>query len=1163
MRYLCVLVSLVLTTTFLQGQTWKTINPEGLSGDRRIVPKQARILQVDPESLRSSLFLAPHEAETSPEAGGMPLILPAPGRGTVEFRIVAYDLMAAEDRERFPNIRTWYGYNTDNPAQTIFLDWTERGFHASVRGGDGPSYYIDPLFRGELAYYQLYRREDLPEPAVPFHCETPGEEANDVEVGERSNLAGDCVLRQYTVAVSATVEYSNYHGAIVPADAAFVQSAVVTSLNRVNQVFTQEISLRLELIAGNDAVYFYSQADNPFSDNGVGTLLSENTDIQNDRLGPGSFDLGHVYTRAGNNGVARLRSGCDAGSAGAGATSGSAPEGDFFNIDYVAHEMGHQLGANHTQNNSCNYSSSAGMEPGSASTIMGYAGICSPNVQNRSDDYFHGRSIEEITDFIEFGSGGSCATVVNSSLNNPTVSGPADQLIPRQTPFRLTGVASGNGNLTYGWDQYDVEQGTMPPQSTNTQGPMFRSIRPTDDPVRYFPNLPDLTNGIDPQWEELPEVARDMNFRLTTRNANSTYGCAGEHEVILSVDGQQGPFRVVDPIGSTQWSAGQIAQIQWEVAGTDAPAFNSPEVDILLSLDGGQTYQTVLAGTPNDGFAEIPVPSTLSNEVRVLVQSTGNVFFNLSEQNHVIVTDAGQPTVTLSPVGATAISDCFSANDEVSFTFQTTSAGGASAPLSLSVTGLPAGASVVFVPDAPRPGGSFTATISGLSSVPAGTYPFSVNALSGEANLIADVEITKQSGGGGSGPVVFGPSGAGIDLRPTLSGQNTGADTYTIQLSEMPNFSDLLLDITTTEPEYTLSEYLVGNKTYYWRIRSANGTSGCGVSNWTEASFSTGDCLVFSSSDAPVPISTGPPTQIAEMSVNVPVNGSILDLDVYQLEVDHTYLNDLEIRLISPQGNPTLLFDRSCGANDNLLMSFDDEASTNSFNCPPTAPGIFVRPPSAPLSGYDGNSITGKWILEVRDLANLDGGSLNTFSLKACLENRSLPVSYVFFTAQAREKDILLSWETSEEEDNKGFYVERSNSINAPQWQTLGFVPAGADYQYADREALPNRDYFYRLRQTDLDGTVHYSDIRRARLGGGATDFLAVFPNPGDGMYSYQHGLGEALPYSLFDGRGQLLESGELAPESGTLHLRSRPNGVYYLRVRHASFEKSIRLLKL
>lgn len=1162
MRYLMVLAGVLVTNLFLFGQTWKTISSNNLSGDRRIVPKAARLFQIDPEALRSTLLLAPHESAVSPGDSELTVTLPLPNRGTVDFRIVAYNLMAAEDQARYPGIHTWYGVNPDHPGQTVFLDWTERGFHAAVRGGGEPAYYIDPLYRGQLEYYQLYRKEDLSKPTEPFFCEA-SEAAPGTEVGERSGSAGDCVLRQYTVAISSTVQYSNYHGATSSADAGLVQSAVVTSLNRINQIFTQEISLRLELIAGNDAVYFYGQADNPFSDNSVGTLLSENTDIQNNRLGSGAFDLGHVYTQAGNNGVARLRSGCDAGSAGAGATSGSAPEGEFFNIDYVAHEMGHQLGANHTQNNGCNYSSSAGMEPGSASTIMGYAGICSPNVQSRSDDYFHGRSIQEITNFLELGSGGSCATIINTSLNTPTVSGPADQMIPRETPFRLRGVASGNGTLTYGWEQYNVEQAVMPPRSTNGRGPMFRSFRPATSPVRYFPNLPNLTDGIDPQWEELPSVSREMSFRLTTRNVNATYGCTGEHDLSLSVDGQRGPFRVVDPTGFTQWSEGQVAQVRWEVAGTDAPAFNSPTVDILLSLDGGQTYVPVLEATPNDGTAEITVPEMTSSSVRVMVRSVDNVFFNISEQHHAIVSDAGLPSVTLSSVGSDVIFDCFAVTDEAAFTFRTTSAGGASSPLTLSVAALPNGASATFVPAAPRPGGTFTMTISGLSTLPSGTYPLTVNAVSNEANLSTDLVVTKLSGGGSPGPAILGPGGNGVDLRPTLEGQNTGAENYTIQLAEDASFSTLLYDISAGTPRFTLPEYLTGNTTYYWRIQSSSGSGGCGVSRWTESIFTTGDCLLFSSTSLPVPISDGPPTQVATLSIDVPVSGSILDLDVYQLEVDHTYLNDLEIRLYDPQGNPTLLFNRSCGQNDNLRMSFDDEAASSTFSCPPTSPGLFTRPPGAPLSSYDGRSVSGTWTVEVRDLANIDGGSLNRFSLKACLENRSLPVTYISFTARGREKDIVLRWATAEERDNLGFHVERSVSAGASGWETLGFVAAGASYQFTDGGVAPNNDYFYRLRQTDLDGTINYSEMRRARLRGAPATFLTVFPNPGKGIFTYRHDVSEALPYTLYDGQGRKLETGLLAPGAGTLHLRSRPNGVYYLRVRHRDLEDSVRLLKL
>jgi len=599
MRSLLTLLLLAAIASCGLAQTWNALDVRNHSGERLIHPKTSRTVSTDGETLRALLFNAPHEKNVTAETSTAVIILPRPDGRNARYRIVAYDIAEAAALAKYPNIRTWYGINAEDPTQSIFLDWTERGFHASVRGGGTESFFIDPVFRRNTDQYQVYRKSDFdPDQLAPFTCSTEqdGLTGEDEVTAESNKALGDCELMQYRTTITATGEYSNYHGATSAAQSGLVQSAVVTSVNRVNQVFTRDISLRLQLVGNNDALYNWPASCN-------------------------------------NN----IKAG--------GATSLQTPENDPFDIDYVAHEMGHNFGGNHTQNNSCQYSSSAGMEPGSASSIMGYAGICSPNVQTNSDAYFHGRSIEEMTTHLELGSGG-CGTIINNSLNTPGVMAQTDETIPAGTPFVLKAAATGDGTLSYNWEQYDSERGAvMPPAGTNTQGPLFRSFFAEATTDRFLPNLPAVLSGTDPLWEETPTVSRDMSFRSTVINFNAAYGCAGEDDVEIAVDASDRPFVVTDPNDGNQWSAGQTAQVQWDVAETDGAPYNSQLMDILLTTDGGATFQTLTANTANDGLAEVQVPAQTTSSARIMVRSKDNVFYNVSQEDFSIVSSAGAATM--------------------------------------------------------------------------------------------------------------------------------------------------------------------------------------------------------------------------------------------------------------------------------------------------------------------------------------------------------------------------------------------------------------------------------------------------------------------------------------------------------------------------------------
>jgi subtilisin-like proprotein convertase family protein len=1150
MHYLYTLLLITFLAPCVHAQTWTAFDTGDTAGDRRIVPKQALTVKTDVAALHDLLFSAPSEKSAMAETSPVSLRLPTPSGEFATFRIVGYDIAEEAALVKYPDIRTWYGVNADDPTQSIFLDWTARGFHAAVRGGNTPDYFVDPVYRRDLEHYQVYTKGDLDPALEPFTCLTEGEGIiADEPITVASNKAlGDCELMQYRTTMTATGEYSNYHGATSATQSALVQSAIVTTVNRVNQITTRNLSLRLQLIGNNDLLYSYDPANDPFPTNTVGALINANTPYVNDIIGVDNYDYGHIVSQGGGGGVASLRASCRDNRKGAGATSLNSPEGDFFDVDYVAHEMGHNFGGNHTQNNSCNYSSSAGMEPGSASSIMGYAGICSPNVQSQSDDYFHGRSIEEMTTHFEVGNGG-CGTIINTSLTNATIISPTDETIPAGTPFVLTSGATGDGTINYNWEQYDVEQGAvMPPVGTNVQGPLFRSLPPTASTERFFPRLPDVIDGTSGTWEATPAVSRQMEFRSTVLNYNAAYGCAIEDNLILEVTDANGPFTVLDPLnGLNQWSAGQTAQVRWNVASTNLAPYNSQLMDVLLSTDGGATFEVILAETPNDGYAEITVPNETGNDNRVMVRSKDNVFYNVSTADFAIVSSTGMPVVTFSPTSALNISDCFTSVTTADFSFVTTSAGGANAPITWSVSNMPAGVTESYSVNPSLPGGGFELTLGGLDNLPTGTTTLTLTGTSPDGTFTETINLESTGGEAVAGPSGLAPAAIEIDLRPTLSATPQSNVTYDLQISDQPDFSNLIFSLTgLTTPTFSVPDYLIGNTTYFWRIRTVNIASECGISLWSDASFTTADCRLFSSTEDAQPIaSTGPPV-VAELQLMVPLTGTILDLDVYQLDIDHSYLQDLDIELIHPDGAIAVLWDRACGSENNIFASIDDESTTD-FICPPTDGG-FYAPAVDPLTLFDDLPVTGMWTLRVTDNADADGGSLNGLTLKVCLEDaQALPVEFLSFTAAPKKDYILLDWATGEEIDNRGFTIERSETSTS-NWTELGFVAAGSDYTFPDETAIAHTDYFYRLRQEDFDGGVSYSDIRTARLGEGLG--LVLFPNPTGNRLNYRFPAQDgALPYNLIDVNGRVISEGQLRPEGGSLELADYPSGVYFLRV--------------
>lgn len=611
-------------------------------GARTIVPNQSRYLRVDFNEIKTYLNNAPSENSGQ----FLPLDVPMPDGSTAKFLIQQYSMMEPGLAAKFPEIKTFLGKGVTDPYANIRLDYTYQGFHATVVSPITGTFSIDPYANQSQEYYISYFKKDLAN-IHQFTCEVIGEEDNTITGGDKDFLPNGTQLRVYRTAVAATGEYTAYHGGTVAGG----QSAIVSTINRVNQVYEVDFAVRLVLVANNDVLVYTNAGTDPFSNSDASALITQSQTTINSQIGAANYDVGHTVS-TGGGGLANLGVVCNNGSKAQGITGSPAPTGDPFWIDYVAHELGHQFNSNHTFNattGNCsgNRSTNNAYEPGSGSTVMAYAGICggSDNIQNNSNAYFHARSYERIRFHIT-GSANTCAAKTNTSNAVPTVdAGQGGKTAPILTPFKLTavGLDADGDKITYCWEQYDlgsaISLNTTPTAGHGTV-PLFRSFSPDTSATRYFPRLQQVITGVNNNREKLPALTREMNFRVTVRDNKPNGGAAVIDSVKYFFTANAGPFVVTSPSLATDvWTAGTTQIVTWDVANTNVAPVNCTKVNIRLSIDGGYTYPYLLAANvDNNGSHNVYVPgmSMKYTMARVMVESVGNIFYNISGKNFTI-----------------------------------------------------------------------------------------------------------------------------------------------------------------------------------------------------------------------------------------------------------------------------------------------------------------------------------------------------------------------------------------------------------------------------------------------------------------------------------------------------------------------------------------------
>lgn len=912
-----------------------------------------------------------------------------------QFKVKEHSVLSKVLSSKYPQIKSYKGTSVNNPLIQIYFSIDPKGFHGLIKDkANGKVTYINPSKDQSNTYY-LIGKEGFK--TKEFSCSVQqndkGYSLNTNEEGLMMRPVDDSTLRTYRLALACSAEYAAFHiqeanlspTATDQDKKAAVLAAMNTTITRVNSIYENDLAIHLEIIENNDILIFLDpETDGLTNADSEIIINSEIQPLIDSAIGTANYDIGHVFTRtsAGGDGIAQLRSVCTPNKA-RGVTGFYSPEGDAFDIDFVAHEMGHQFGATHTFNNSCNANrtEATAVEPGSGSTVMSYAGICPDNIQGNSDAYFHAISISQIWDNIIYGNS-DCAMEASISNQAPVISTLSNYTIPARTAFVLDGIASDvDGDvLTYSWEQQDNEVAVQPPSAESKVGPLFRSRPPMASSKRYFPSKEALlTNNLSPTWEVIPEVSREINFSLLVRDNNPEGGQIARSNLVVTTEDTGEAFEVTSQNTAETLRGGEVYTINWNVAQTNELPIQADFVDIYLILDSDLETPIVLKdNAKNDGDARIVIPGDISStNARIMVKASNNVFFAINKA-----------VLSIIPADYALIFDsleyqiCQPEDIDISFTYQTYSS--YNETTTFTAIDVPLGLVVNFSQNqANTTDTQVTINISGTDNLESGPSVLTVLAESptGEQK---EYPIQLSMYNTTMEPVVLqSPMDAQTDI-PTKSilrwEDYPNANQFEVQVSTTPDFSTLLDTGIVNSTEFAV-ENLEASTTYHWRVKPINT---CGDGEFSNAfNFTTINisCKAQNNNENTAISSMG--ASLVTSTIDFLEAGEINQVNVF-VDITHSWLEDLSISLISPSGTTIPLMTQQCANQKDINVTFTDLGT--SITCLYEVPSLSgqVRP-EQPLSSLKGEPSKGLWQLVVEDSNSHDGGSINNFGLDICI----------------------------------------------------------------------------------------------------------------------------------------------------------------------------------
>lgn len=1203
-----------------QSQYWTDVQSVSINEqDRQIIPVKYRTLKLELIDLKKLLSKTVNEFSAAAKDSKIIIELPLPDGGMSRFYVYSSSIMEKPLADNFPQIQTFSCQGIDDLHASARIDYTEKGFHGMVLSANG-CYFIDPYAKNNLDYYISYYKKDfttkkvlleegvLRNPTIiappPLKKTSNNTQTNS---GNSANRSNGTQLYTYRIAIAATGEYSAYQGGTV----ALALSAQVTSLNRVIAVYRKELAINLILVSNNANIIYLNASTDPYTNTNGSNMLGQNQTTLTSVIGSSNYDIGHVFS-TGGGGIAMMGSVGVTSIKAQGVTGSSAPVGDPFDIDYVCHEMGHQFGANHSFNGSTgscgggNRNTSTAYEPGSGSTIMAYAGICSPqDLQLHSDPYFHTSNFDEIITNITTGSTGSsgCA-VITSTGNTPPVAsvGTTTFTIPKSTPFTLTGSATdSNGDtLSYYWEQFDLGS-TSAPATPLTVGPRFRSYSPTTTPRRIIPNYADLLAGTTPIGEILPTAAQTAKFRFTARDNRSVGGGVNYDVNYCTVTfASVGPFSVNSPTIVAQNSNYTLT---WNVNSTHLSPINCSLVKISLSLDGGLTFPTVLApSTANDGTESLAIPNISSSNARFKIEAIGNIFFNISNVfiigavpaptiisfvptigfpgDTILITGtglAGVATVTFGAISATRF--IINSNTSISAVV------GAGATGSVQVTSASGTASLNGFTLGDSTIGIFKNIGTGTTTNTSTTYPAPYGNYFGGARhqmIYLASELTAQ---GLSAGLI---SQFGFNVATLIAGPLNG---FTLKIGTTTSATLSALAATGLNTVFTTTAY---SGTTGWNMHSFStpflwdgtsniiietcfnnnntGTTG-NTATYLTTGFTSGTCRYYNA-DNTATVCTG---TTSTASTSRP-NGRLFVTKkptVGATNILFTNITNTSVTLTFTKGNggKRIVVCRPTSATAMPPINLSNYISNAVFGLANTTGtnNYVVYNGSGNTLNVSGLNLLTSYTFTIYEYNGAAGNTIyQTIGTSGAVS--TLPVTWQSFNANRISQAVLLNWVTANEINNNYFEVERltgNMALATNNWQSIGTVKGNGNtnttskYSFTDKQLAAENSAYYRIKQVDFDGKTSFSKTVYIAAKQTENQSFLVKPNPSEGKFTvvYNTSNNAGFTISVYNLLG-LEVWHQLSNNIETnIDLSNLPKGLYTVIINDADKTKSNILL--